>query len=536
MNVLKVRMKPYIQPFERVLALRELHALAGAEPLALESKSETSTDFEIRSPCSHDVFARRLAYWEIVEYGEQMTVTEQSLREATVNLVRNGVALDTLRQQLPFQNEAPFPNRRCLRYGTHGLHEHRGKFFPQLVRSLINISGTHHGGVVADPMSGSGTTVVEAILAGCCGRGLDMNPLSVFMGNAKAKLLSADAERLRQDYERIRSRLLVVEGRKKIRLAYFENLPEIDQEYLSAWFSAEVLAGLDDISRAIQELDDERSRDFMRVALSNILRRVSWQKDDDLRVRKEIRLDIEIDSKKEFLEEIGRSIRTVLAFLFQNGPVDDPEYEIAEGDARLCGKIWKPNSVDVVITSPPYATALPYLDTDRLSLCYLGLLPRPEHRTRDQQMIGNREVSEGLRRQYWDRFLTDATMMLPERAQELIRRIETLNSGSNVGFRRRNLPALLAKYFFDMRDVIQGIFDALKPGSYAFVVVGNNHTIAGGHRVEIQTASLLKDIAESLGFDVAESLLMDMLVSRDIFKKNAMSSEEILAFRKPAQM
>lgn len=178
---------------------------------------------------------------------------------------------------------------------------------------------------------------------------------------------------------------------------------------------------------------------------------------------------------------------------------------------------------------------MPYLDTDRLSLCYLGLLPRPEHRTRDQLMIGNREVSEGLRRQYWERFLADATM-LPERAQELIRRIETLNSGSSVGFRRRNLPALLAKYFFDMRDVIQGIFNALKSGNYAFVVVGNNHTIAGGHRVEIQTASLLKDIAKSLGFEVAESLSMDMLVSRDIFKKNAMASEEILAFRKPAQM
>jgi site-specific DNA-methyltransferase (cytosine-N4-specific) len=532
MNVLKVRMKPYIQPFERVLALRELHALAGDEPFALWPENETSVDFEVRSLRPHDDFTRRLAYWEIVECRQQITVTEQSMREATVNLVRNGVALDTLRQQLPFQNTVPLPNRRCLRYGTHGLHEYRGKFFPQLVRALINISGTQHGGIVADPMSGSGTTVVEAVLSGNCGRGLDMNPLSVFMGNAKVKLMSANADRLRQGYERIRDQLLAAESRKRSCLPYFENLPEIDQKYLSAWFSSEALAGLDDISRAIQELDDEHTRDFMRVALSNILRRVSWQKDDDLRVRKEIRLDVEIDPKKEFLEEIGRSIRTVLAFLFQNGPVNNPNYVITEGDARSCGEMWGANSVDVVITSPPYATALPYLDTDRLSLCYLGLLPRPEHRSRDQQMIGNREVSEGLRKQYWERFRSDQ-VSLPARIQELIHRIEVLNTGANVGFRRRNLPALLAKYFFDMRDVLQGIFDALKPGHTAFVVVGNNHTVAGGHRVDIQTASLLKDIAESIGFEVAESLSMDMLVSRDIFKKNAMASEEILAFRKP---
>lgn len=532
MNIIKARMKPYIQPFERVLALRELHSLAGDVPLALESESETSTAFEVRSAYSRDDFARRLAYWESVECRKEIVVTEQSLRESTVNLVRNGVAIDTLCQQLPFQNEAPLPNRRCLRYGTHGLHEYRGKFFPQLVRALINISGTPHGGVVADPMSGSGTTVVEAILAGCRGRGLDMNPLSVFMGNTKAKLLSANAHCLRSGYEQIRNRLLAAEGRNKTRLTYFESLPEIDQRYLLAWFSEEVLVGLDDISRAIQEFDDECTRDFMRVSLSNILRRVSWQKDDDLRIRKDIRLDIEIDPKKEFLEEIGRSIRTVLAFLFQNGSVDSSQFEIVEGDAKSCGKIWGSNSVDVVITSPPYATALPYLDTDRLSLCYLGLLPRPEHRTRDQQMIGNREVSEGLRRRYWERLLAEGSL-LPHSIQELIKRIESLNSGANVGFRRRNLPALLAKYFFDMRDVIQGIFDALKPGSYAFVVVGNNHTIAGGHRVDIQTASLLRDIAKLRGFEVADSLSMDMLVSRDIFKKNAMTSEEILAFRKP---
>ena len=118
----------------------------------------------------------------------------------------------------------------------------------------------------------------------------------------------------------------------------------------------------------------------------------------------------------------------------------------------------------------------------------------------------------------------------------LIRCIESLNASADVGFRRRNLPALLAKYFFDMKEVLEGIHRALKPGSLAFVVVGNNHTIAGGHRVDIRTASLLQDIAGTVGFEVSKALSMDMLVSRDIFKKNAMASEEILAFRKPAHV
>lgn len=535
MNTLRVRMKPYIQPFERVLAIQELQALGGTNPRPLGLFEDTSTEFEIQSQRTQQDLASRLAYWETVEHGSHAAITEQSLWESTVNLVRNGVALSTLRQQLPFNNEVPLPNRRCLRYGPHGIHEYRGKFFPQLVRSLINVSGTQPGSVVADPMSGSGTTAVEAVLAGCSGFGLDMNPLSVFLGQAKCKLLSADAEKLATSYGQVRGELLKTEKRKGKRLDYFENLPKIDQKYLSAWFSEDVLIGLDDISQAIGLVSYEHAQDLMRTSLSNILRSVSWQKDDDLRVRKEIRLDIEIDPKREFLEELGRSVRAVLAFLYQNGPLRDISYDIVEGDAKRCGDTWGESTVDVIITSPPYATALPYLDTDRLSLSYLGLLPRPVHRGRDQLMIGNREISEGLRRAYWTRFEEEYNT-LPIAVQGLIRRIDSLNASINVGFRRRNLPALLAKYFFDMKEVIGSMYRALKPGSSAFVVVGNNHTIAGGHRVEIQTAHLLQDIANSVGFEVAESLSMDMLVSRDIFRKNAMSSEEILAFRRPSQI
>lgn len=531
MNTLRIRIKAYIQPFERTLALHELQALSTDIPRPI-GLPEEATEFEVTSSLSADELAGRLTYWETVKHAGTSRITTQALRESTINLVRNGVAIETLRRQLPFVSEVPLPNRRCLRYGTHGVHEYRGKFFPQLVRSLINISGVQPGSVVGDPMSGSGTTIVESILANCTGRGLDMNPLSVFMSTAKARLLSADADSIARSYETIRMALMAIEHRKTKQLVYFDALPDTDKIYLSSWFSPEVLSGLDDINIAIQQVSDEYARALMQVSLSNIIRSVSWQKNDDLRVRKDVRLDVDIDPKREFLEELGRSVRAVLAFLFQNGPVANPKFEINGGDARLCSETWGQNSIDVVITSPPYATALPYLDTDRLSLCYLGFLPRLEHRNRDQQMIGNREVSEGIRRKYLERFESSGEI-LPLAVRDLIRRIDSLNSGENVGFRRRNLPALLSKYFFDMTEVMQGIYHALKPGKCAFVVVGNNHTIAGGHRVNIETASLLQDVARLIGFEVAESWPMDMLVSRDIFKKNAMSSEEILALRKP---
>jgi len=523
------RMKPYIQPFERTLALAELSALADTNPVPVDKHVEQPLRFSISPAVEPAVLARRLAYWEIIE-ADRTYLTTQVLRERTASIIRNGVPTQEI-PQLLLLNEMVLPNRRCLRYGTHGIHEYRGKFFPQLVRSLLNIAGVPKRGVVADPMCGSGTTNVETVLGEYQALGLDMNPLSVWMARTKCSLLSVDPELLASAYEHIRSQLMKATSKRNSRLAYFSSLAQEDQEYLSGWFSEQVLQDLDDVARAIQ-LSDGRVRDFFWLCLSNIIRSVSWQKDDDLRVRREVRLDAEIDPVREFLEELGRSVRVVLAFLHHNQGTRFGSFDIAEGDARDLPTVWSrwKGKIDSVITSPPYATALPYLDTDRLSLCYLGLLSRPEHRRRDQHMIGNREISEKQRSIYWELFEA-RKKKLPKSVSTLIQRVSTLNSKIEVGFRRRNLPALLTKYFSDMQQVFEGIITVLRPGSSAYVVIGNNHTIAGGERVEIETGSLLMDIAAAVGMTLKQRIPMEMLVSRDIFRKNAVASEEILCFK-----
>ena len=525
-------MKSYIQPFEKHLALAELQALAGASPEATGPEGEA---VRVRTNVSAGKLASRLSFYEYVRHGGSKLATQQALREATLYVARNGIPIPEIRKQLPIRQDGPLPNRRCLRFGTHGIHEYRGKFFPQLVRSLINVGGIRSDGLVADPMCGSGTTLVEAALVPCRGIGIDMNPLSVYMSNVKCSLLHADPDLLTKEYHAVREDLLKARLRSTSkRLAYFMTLSQEDQKYLRNWFSLQVLEDLDAVADRIGVVRDRTIRDFMRLALSNILRRVSWQKEADLRVRKEIRTDVEIDPIREFLEELGRSVRIVTAFLCQIAGTDVGEAEANDGDAKGAGVLWASalGKVDAVITSPPYATALPYLDTDRLSLCYLGLLSRPSHRDWDKLMIGNREISEGIRKAYWARVRKEGKQ-LPKSVVRLIGKIDMLNSTPEAGFRRRNLPALLAKYFFDMREVLAAVVQILKPGARAFVVVGDNHTVAGGRHVEIKTARFLAEVAKMVGLEEGRHLPMDMLVSRDIFKKNAVASETILEFRKP---
>ena len=532
MNSIDCGLKNYIQPFERDLALAELASLAKVSP---RLASEHTMTVSVTTEAEAKDLAAHLSYFESIRQGEVRLATRQVLREATLYVARNGIPIPDIKKQLPVREGGQLPNRRCLRYGTHGIHEYRGKFFPQLVRSLINVARVAPGGIVADPMCGSGTTLVEAALTPCKGVGLDMNPLSVFMTNVKCSLLTVSPDMLANQYHEVRDDLLESRPRPITRrLSYLKALPDHDQAYLKEWFSIQVLEDLDTVATRIGEVQDTVIRDFMRLSLSNIIRKVSWQKDEDLRIRKEIRADVEIDPIREFLEELGRSVRIVVAFLYQIQGADVGQAKATEGDARSAVQAWADlcGKVDAVITSPPYATALPYLDTDRLSLSYLGLLPRSSHRSKDKEMIGNREITEGIRKSYIARLKKEGKA-LPKSVVRLIGKIDLLNTGSEAGFRRKNLPALLTKYFLDMREVLAGIAYLLKPGAPAFVVVGDNHTIAGGRRVEIETAGLLAEIADAVGLKQGKHLPMDMLVSRDIFKKNAVASETILEFRKP---
>src|ERR1041384_1745906 len=527
------RVKPYIQPFERQLALRELSMLTGCEPIPLPSLVDQPDRFRVRSGTSVDELARELAFWEAVGV-DKAIITQQSLRESTANLVRNGITLEELAQLLPFNGSVPLPNRRCLRYATHGLHEYRGKFFPQLVRTLINIANVPRGAMVADPFCGSGTTAVETMLAERQSIGLDMNPLSVCVARTKCAVLTVKLGVLEARYLTLRERLLG--GRTpSAKFARLSELALADLQYLKAWFHPRVLDQLDRIYAAIRESCGGTIRDLFLVCLSNILRRVSWQKDDDLRIRKENKSVEKLNVTHEFISETERSVRLIVAFLRQERARPGNTVKIQEGDARCVSEVWADwkGEIDLVITSPPYATALPYLDTDKLSLCFLGLLPRQKHRQWDQLMIGNREVSERTRQAYWQDFMARSNE-LPRSVVRLITEIYDLNSHATVGFRRRNLPSLLLKYFFDMREVLVGLRMVVREGAHVFIVVGNNHTVAGGKHIVIPTAEFLSSIAESIGFTLLRGTDMDMLVSRDLFRKNAIGSEKIVHLQKAA--
>lgn len=528
MQEIYVRMKGYIKPFERILALDELESLCrGSTRLTGHDLYVAQTETHVQELQDH------LAYWEVVgESPETLRPTRQLIREATTNVTRNGVDLGEIKKRLPFRSESRAleakPNRRVLRYGPHGIHEYRGKFFPQLVVALLNKAGIGPGKTVVDPMCGSGTTIVEACLHGARGVGMDLNPLSVLMAQTKVDLLRVGPDEIEEEYTRIH-RTLLQSPTASLSSSWFQSLPIATQEYLKGWFGAEVLDDLDRVVDAIQSTENPIIRNLFLLSLSNILRTVSWQKVDDLRVRREVRMDIEIDAIRDFLAEVGRSARLVIAHRRVDLELGSGLGTVFNWDAR---DPWPQLNgmgaqADAVVTSPPYATALPYLDTDRLSLAYLNLIERTQLRGLNHQMIGNREISNAQRAALWEAVLA-AGNGLPVSVLRLVQEIDRRNRKSEVGFRRRNTAALLGKYFLDMKDVLENMHKCLRPGAPAFIVVGSNHTIAGGQRMTIDTPGIIREIAEDIGFEMISEVSMDALVSRDIFQHNSGASEKIV--------
>ena len=360
--------------------------------------------------------------------------------------------------------------------------------------------------------------------------GFDLNPLSVFIADVKCRSLAFSSATLTEAHRQLSEELRSAPDGQT---SHFDSLPQHDQTYLRRWFAPATLIELDHIKRTIDGLDSCAVRDLFLVSLSNILRRVSWQKDDDLRVRREVHCLPKGEVVKRYLHEAARSARIVGAFATLERSVGLGSYSVREGDARRIGPALADAGVhaDAIITSPPYATALPYIDTDRLSLVYLGLMPRAGHRARDALMIGNREVTVTERSSHWSAYERHRGS-LPVATCQMIDEIAVLNEGAAVGFRRRNLAALLSKYFLDMRDVFSQARSILKPNGVLWMVVGNNRTVAGGKEIAIRTVEHLVDIAAKQGLRLEADIGMDMLASREIYRKNAIRSEHILMFKK----
>lgn len=415
--------------------------------------------------------------------------------------------------------------RQSTRYSVHGLHEYKGKFNPQVVRGLLNIFSVKDFQNVLDPFCGSGTTLVECAQMNVDSCGLDINPLAVYITNAKLKALKKSSQVIKKIGQEVISQFKIESKIKKLE-------KHTEQEiYLRKWFSPEIFDLLESLDAAIKLRGNSCKEIFYCIA-SNLLRNYSLQEPADLRIRKRKALLPSIPLIDAFCSSFQNTLYLIAQTekIFGKIKNHSKAYNL-DSRKRTCLEKIKPKLIfDAVITSPPYATALPYIDTQRLSLIWLNLLKPKQVNKLCSRMIGSRETN-GYSKEVLLNDMLDNTRSIPEKPW---RYCLDLNDAltKNDGFRRKAVPYLLYRYLSDMDYVFKNIRHLVKPGSPFAMIVGNNHTTLGGKMFNIDTTSFLIMLGKSNNWRLEENAKLQTYKRFGLHQQNSIKTENLIVLRK----
>jgi len=300
---------------------------------------------------------------------------------------------------------------------------------------------------------------------------------------------------------------------------------------LTDWFPSEILKTIEVLKDIIQ-IHANKYAPFYLIILSDLLRDYSLQEPSDLRIRRRKSPLPEENIRIRYEKSLNKKIEA-LKFCFDiHGPIKS-KVIAHNADVREWSNIQKhikKDTFDFALTSPPYATALPYIDTQRLSLVWLNLLKSEDIRKTEENLIGSRETRKQELFNITNSMLKN-NCSLPESAWKYCRMLNN-NIAENDGFRRQAVPALLYRYFSDMMRTFQAVHTAMKPNGIYALIVGHNRTTLGGTQFQIETPRYLVDIAVDHGWFILESIPLETYKRYGIHASNAVLDETLLLLKK----
>lgn len=368
--------------------------------------------------------------------------------------------------------------KKTTLYLTHELHLYKGKFFPRMVRSLMNRYLSEPGSTVVDPFSGSGTTLLEASLLGHSSIGIDVDPTSVMISSHKLSPLEIDPEVMRETCMSIHDAVydephLLSEGRyslndwKKFKISApepmrgrlikrgneegYDLLGEVEND------SAKCLCLISQMPNQLQSI--------MRVCLSHAL-------------TKKLRLRFVGIGNGRFTIDVAKvgildlfvkkafhlvAISEAFSWLTHNGVCFSPA-KVIRGSAKEFNQLLGSKKVDLVITSPPYIPASSgrehYARARAIPLIFTGAATLDELDHLDEAFIGEMSAQ------------TD-TLHLEKAMPPAIRRtLEFLRTDE------QRLPKYLPtlNYYVDLEKVLRNTQKCLSDTGRALFVVATSHT------------------------------------------------------------
>jgi len=371
----------------------------------------------------------------------------------------------------------------------HGWFWYKEGFAPEIVEYSVdrfaktkNKTTTRNENItILDPFCGVGTTLLAAKSARIASVGVDASPLAVFVSKTKT-----------QDYEKSDLENVQTFLTKKIEPAPSGMDWKFELFDARAAFPKrnynEILA----IRNAIEQ-EEGKARDILLLALLSILPQASIILKDGgvLKIQKDKRA---LPAKEIFRRKVKRMVRELEQFqVYGHVP------QVCLGDARALDMAKE--SIDLIITSPPY---LNNIDYSKIYGLELSLLNMSKSEASEMRMRAVRSFIK-----YGDRGLDETSEMLPE--------------VGDIGYR---IP-IIGTYFKDMEGSISEMFRVLRPGGEAHIVVSNSVI----HETHVLVDELLAEIGMRIGFADTEIVVGTERIA-DVRPQKVRTRESIVILRK----
>jgi len=392
---------------------------------------------------------------------------------------------------------------------THGIHTYPAMFIPQVGRRLLE-TYSKEGDTICDIFCGSGSALVESRLIGRNAYGIDLNPLAIFL--AKAKTTPINPQKLTKEYLALLDRVEKIKD-KEIQRPDFKNI--------DFWFKDKVIVKLAKLKKAIREIKDESIQNFLMVAFSETVRYSSNTKTGEfklVRVKGEKLEKHDPDVIGIFRKHAEKNIAGMTDFY--KDAKKDVWTKIIYGDSSKDNGI-KANSIDCIITSPPYGdsrTTVAYGQFSRLSAQWIDVFDDPDDASGvDNDLLGGRATKDLIHTLSSD-YLKESLEKIAKQDEARARDVLSFNLGLN--------------------ECLKQAHRILKPRKYFCLVVGNRLV----KQVRIPTDFIIAELAEKIGFTCEDIIVRNIPGKRMPIKNSptnivgaleeTMNKESIVVLRK----
>lgn len=350
---------------------------------------------------------------------------------------------------------------------THGMFKYPCKFIPEIPRWAINSFLSCRKGVIFDPFSGSGTTLLEANINGIDAYGTEIDDIAKLIIKVKTTVLD---ERQINCLEQKYSELMEVISQSDAEAFR----PRIDN--LEHWFCESTINELGRMKTYIDNIDNADVRDFFRLCMVSIIKRVSNADDTSPKpyVSGKVK-KIPPTVEKEFTS-VFRRYKQMITEL--SGIENMGRTNIIDGDAL---KFLVPEKIDLAITSPPYINAFDYGRTMRLENLWMATLTEEKLREKKSLYVGTEKIN--VKQEKSELAILEKSSLLKSYYYDIVEKDE-----------KRAL--IVKKFFEDMQDNLNSVYGQMNEGGKYVIVIGNS-TI---RKVNVESWKVIEEIANDIGF------------------------------------